>query len=168
MRVALSYHSLLLFASTCMAACLPKGAESAEARIEALEDSVTILTEALRPSVDLKPGDGSFSVVRLDVGSLAVSLDSVGPYGAGSLLTLSAANLASAEITGLVGTLGWGIPEADGTHAVDERRTRPLALSQGLPPGTWTRVTVTLDSVPPDQIRFIRLSEMSATGLKLP
>jgi hypothetical protein len=168
MRLAITARLSLLLVSASLTACSPKDTASTDNRLEALEDSVTMLTEALRASVDLKPGDGSFSVLRLDVGSLAITLDSVRPSGSGSLLSLSVANLTSAEIDGLIGTMGWGVPLTDGTHAVDERRSRPLNLSQPLPPGSWTRISVALDSVPPDQIGFFRLGEASATSLRLP
>lgn len=168
MRVAMSSRFLLPYGLATFIACSPKDAPSTDARIDALEDSVTTLAEALRATVDLKPGDGSFSVLRLDVGSLAISLDSVIASGEGSLLALSVANLTSAEISGIVGTLGWGIPEADGTHSVDERHSRPLNLAQPLAPGAWTRLSLTLDSVPPDNIHFLRLSEASASGIRLP
>lgn len=168
MRVAMSSRFVLPFGLATFIACSPKDTPSADQRIDALEDSVTTLAEALRATVDLKPGDGSFSVLRLDVGSLAISLDSVVSNGEGSLLALTVANLTSAEISGIVGTLGWGIPEADGTHSVDERHSRPLNLVQALPPGAWTRLSMTLDSVPPDHIHFLRLSEASASGIRLP
>lgn len=149
-------------------ACSPKDSDSIDSRIEALEDSVAALTDALGTSVDLKPEDESFSVLRMDIGSLALTLDTILPYGVGSQLMLTVANLTSAEIDGLAGTVWWGIPGADGTHEVAEQRSRPLLLSQSLPPGVWTRVTFALDSVPPDQIRFLRVAEVSATSLRLP
>lgn len=168
MRPSITSQLSLLLAVSSLIACSPRDTASADDRLEALEDSVTVLKDALRATVDLKPGDGSFSVLRLDVGSLAITLDSVRSYSGGSILALSVANLTSAEIDGLVGTMGWGIPLSDGTHSVDERRSRPLNLSQPLPPGTWTRISIALDSVPPDQIGFLRLGEASATSLRLP
>lgn len=160
----------LLVTSTLsfLLACSPKAAGETADRIDALEDSVAILSEALGASVDLKPGDGSFSVLRIDVGSLALTFDSVVAVGAGSLVALSVANLSVAEIDGLVGTLWWGIPEEDGTHAVSERRSKLVNLTEPLAPGSWTRVAISLDAVSPDQIKFLRLSNASATSLKLP
>ncbi len=153
---------------TALLGCLGKPDPNLDSRIEALEDSLAILTEAVAATVDLKPGDASFSVLRLDVGSLALNLDSVTPYGQGSLLGFSIANLTSAEIDGLAGTLWWGIPEADGTHPVDERRSHGLILSQPLPAGAWVDVMVSLESVPPQQIGFVRLSQVSATSIRVP
>lgn len=162
-----------LLVATCVAlvvppaiACAPRSADL-EARLEALEDSVALLSEAVAASVDLKPGDPSYSVLRLDVGSLAMDLESVIAFGAGTQVNLLIANLTSAEIDAIAGTLWWGLLSEDGTHLVDRRRSKLLTLTENLPPGVWTRVVFALDSVPPEEIGFLRLSRISATGLRL-
>ena len=165
LRTRLFPGALFLFT---IAACSPPDDDSADERLEALEDSVVVLAEALNATVDLKPGEDAFSVLRMDVGSLAITLDTVAPYDLGSRLELMVGNLTSAQINQLVATIWWGIPQEDGLHAIAERRSRALTLAQPLPPGAWTRVSFALDSVPPEQIGFIRLSNASATSIQLP
>lgn len=171
MRWPMRSHALIAVLLAVPVGCAPEDTEAEDAvqtRLEALEDSISALTEALGASVDLKPGDASFSLLRLDVGSLALVFDTLEPYGAGSRVGLNVGNLTSAQIDEINATVWWGILQADGTHAVAEQRSRSLTLTQALPPGAWTRVSFALDSVPPDQIRFLRISNASATSIRLP
>lgn len=158
------YASLLLLP---LSACDPGESEALEDRITALEDSLATLTEAIGASVDLRPGDGTYEVLRIHAGSLVLTLDSIVAAGTGSRISLRLGNLTSAEIDEVVGFVGWGVPEADGSHVVTERRSRQFTFDQVFAPGAWTAVTFVLDSVPPAAIGFLRFSDARATGIRL-
>jgi hypothetical protein len=147
--------------------CQPQGADAASDRLDALGDSLAALSTALGAEVDLTPGDSAYAVLRIDIGSVAVTLDALAPYGSGSRVTMTLGNLTSAGIDGLAATVSWGIPTSGGENTVPPGHSRRLTLSKSLPPGAWTKVSFALDSIPPDQIGFLRLAEASATSIRL-
>ena len=147
--------------------CQPQGDDAAGTRLDALGDSLAALSTAVGAEVDLTPGDSAYSVLRIDIGSIAVTLDALAPYGSGSRISMTLGTPTSAGIDGLAATVSWGVPNAGGENSVAQGHSRRLTLAKSLPPGAWTKISFALDSVPPDQIGFLRLSEASATSIRL-
>jgi uncharacterized protein DUF3251 len=147
--------------------CQPQTDGGASDRLVALGDSLAALSDAVGAEVDLTPGESAYSVLRIDIGSIAVTLDALAPYGSGSRVSMTLGNLTSAGIDGLAATVSWGLPSSAGEHSVVQGHSRRLTLSNSLPSGAWTKVSFALDSVPPDQIGFLRLGEASATSIRL-
>ena len=145
----------------------PQGTDSAVDRVDALADSLAALSDAVGAQVDLTPGDSAYSVLRIDVGSIALTLDAIAPAGAGSRVTVSIGNLTSAVIDGLEATVSWGTGTADGSDAVIQGQSRRVSIAKPFPSGAWTQTSFVLDGVPPAQIGFLRIAEASATGIRL-
>ena len=167
MTVLLRFRLPLAIVVPAILGCQPQTDDATTDRLDALSDSLAALSDAVGAEVDLTPGDSAYAVLRIDIGSIAVTLDALAPYGSGSRVSMTLGNLTSAGIDGLAATVSWGIPSSDGENSVVQGHSRRVTLSKSLPPGAWTKVSFALDSVPPNQIGFLRLGEASATSIRL-
>ena len=117
--------------------------------------------------VDLVPGQDRYVLAKLDIGTLAISLETIRPSGAGSDIVLQIGNTSAAGLENLSATIQWGVLAADGTPQTAPERTREAPISENVQPGKWTRAVITLADVPPAELGFIRLSNIDFTGLIL-
>jgi hypothetical protein len=132
-----------------------------------LENRLEALEQVISTSVDLIPGQDSYSVLKIDLGALPISLEEVRVAGDGSEIVLRIGNPTSAGIEDLDAKLYWGAMAADSTPIIDPVKSREIEISKVLAPGRWTTVTVSIPGVPPDAIGFVRLADASHRGIDL-
>lgn len=137
-----------------------------------LKSSISVLqTDKLLRDVSavayLTPGGEGYSTVQSDLGPLTVALDNIQPYANGARVTLRFGNLTSASINGLKATVQWGSVDEKGVPKSDGARSRDVTLSRSLNPGSWTTSAVVLDGVPPAELGFVRLRDVTHTGIAL-
>jgi hypothetical protein len=115
----------------------------------------------------LTPGAEGYSAVRFDLGVLTVQLADVKPYANGSKVTLRFGNTLSSSITGLKATVEWGKVDDKGAPDNDNAKSKDMTFVETLKGGAWTPISVVLDGIPPAQLGFVRVSNVSHTGIQL-
>lgn len=125
------------------------------------------LVKAIDKYAYLTPGDEGYSLIKFDLGILAVKLDDIKPYANGSKITLRIGNTFSATIDGLKATLEWGKVDDAGTPVNEKSKSKAVTLKESLPPGSWTRTSIVLDGVKPSELGFVRLKEINHRGIRL-
>jgi hypothetical protein len=115
----------------------------------------------------LTPGSDGYSVIRTDLGRLTVSLQDIRPYANGSRVTLQFGNITSATINGAKTTIEWGKVDPKGSPINSEAKSREITFTTSLRSGGWTNVSVVLEGVQPIELGFVRLRDMSHTGIRL-
>jgi hypothetical protein len=115
----------------------------------------------------LTPGEEGYSVVKSDIGAITVSLKDVKPYANGSRITLQFGNILNATITGVKAKLEWGSVDAKGIPKNETQKSREITFSKSLRSGSWTKISVVLERVPPSDLGFVRVRELKHTGIIL-
>jgi hypothetical protein len=162
--------------------CACDGGEKAgqlEQRIAALESSNKALTEevsSLRLQMRmsewdkiafLKPGDEGYTALKFDLGTIVVKIVDVKAYANGSKISLQIGNLASARVDGLKTTLEWGKVDEKGLPENDKAKSRDVTFNEALPAGAWTISDLILDGIPPSELGFVRLKQVTHRGIGL-
>lgn len=140
-----------------------------EAELKALKETVA-MNEVLRDwekIAYLTPGDGGYSLVKSDVGILALSIENIIPYASGSKVTLRFGNLTAATINGLKARIDWGAVDEKKLPINNNTRSRDISLNESLVSGSWTSSTVVLDGVPPGDLGFVRIRDVGHSGIRL-
>lgn len=177
---------VMILSSVALAGCVPDNSEQLAAlqkrtddlqtQIKTLKDSIDQLKadqswdKVLRDSAStayLTPGNDGYSVIETDLGHLTVQLANVQSYANGTRITLRFGNLSSATINGAKATLEWGQVDEKGNPKNDDARSRDVTFGQSLRAGAWTNVQVVLEGVPAQQFGFIRVSNLTHTGIEL-
>jgi hypothetical protein len=171
--------------SSCMAiafltACSdPKAIKDLEARVKELEKTSasttdriqTLEIENLLRNIDsiafLRPSDQGYSAVKFDLGIMTVRLTDVKPYANGSRVTLQFGNISGATIDGLKAKVDWGRVDEKGVALAEGEKTREITFEKKLMGSSWTSVPVTLEGVPPEQLGYVRVSDVSHSGILL-
>jgi hypothetical protein len=157
-------------------AALQKKTDDMQAQVKSLKESVDRMEsdrswdklERDAGSIAyLTPGSQGYSTIGMDLGRLTVQLANVQAYANGIRVTLRFGNSTSATINGVKATLEWGRVDAKGSPINDEARSREVTFDQSLRAGAWTEVHVVLDGVPPQEFGFVRVRDMSHTGIVL-
>jgi hypothetical protein len=115
----------------------------------------------------LTPGSEGYAIVQTDLGRMTVSLENIQPYANGSRVTLCFGNLTSATVNDVKLKLEWGSVDAKGSPKNESARSRDVSFTQSLRAGAWTNVSVVLDGVPPQDLGFVRVKQISHTGISL-
>jgi hypothetical protein len=134
---------------------------------QALDISTEHLLNKLEKIALLKPGDQGYSAVRFDLGIVTVKIADIKPYASGSKVSLEFGNLSSARIDGLKAQIEWGKMNERGFPSSDGPKSQEFKFNSSLSPGAWTQTVVVLDSIPPADLGFIRLKNISHTGIVL-
>jgi len=182
-RWELALVSLFVFAipfgcadNSSQMAALQKRADDLQAQIKALQDSISQiqadqnLDKLFRDSASiayLTPGTDGYSIIRTDLGYLTVQLSNVQAYANGTKITLRFGNLTSATINGAKATLEWGQVDQQGNPENDKARSREVTFSEPLRAGAWTEEHIVLDGVPAQEFGFIRVRDVTHTGIVL-
>ena len=155
---------------------LEKRADDLESQIKTLKTSVDALERdnsfnKLLRDVDsiayLTPGSDGYSIIETDLGRVTVNLVDVQQYANGTRVTLRFGNLMSATINGAKATLEWGAVDEKGSPKNDAARSREVKFTESLRAGAWTNVPVVLEGVPPTEFGFVRVKQMTHTGVSL-
>jgi len=115
----------------------------------------------------MRPGDEGYSVVRYDLGTLIIAIDDISPYANGSKVTLRFGNPLASSVNGLEAKVDWGLTDEEGGMKEETLRSKEVTLNETLRPGAWTKSTIVLDGIPPSSLGFVRLSNVSHTGVQL-
>ena len=115
----------------------------------------------------LTPGQTGYSTIKFDLGVLTVSLEDIKPYANGSKITLNFGNTLSSSINGLKGTFEWGKVDEKGSPINNLAKTKDITFSETFIGGSWTKVSIVLDGIPPTEFGFLRLKNFSHSGIKL-
>ncbi len=182
MRFKVSLVALIASAVSCNGAQV-KSLEDKVAALEAANADLKRTTDTMRFSIEalqddklfrdlgdvayLTPGSDGYATLQTDVGRLTVSLENIQPYANGTRVTLRFGNLTSARINGLKAKVEWGPVDEKGTPKNEVARSREVSLTQSLDAGAWTNSQVVLEAVPPTELGFVRLREVSNTGIGL-
>lgn len=115
----------------------------------------------------LTPGSDGYSSVRFDLGVLTISITNIIPYANGSKVTLRFGNTLSSTINGLKATAEYGPVDEKGIGIYDKMKTKELSFVKSLRSGSWTNIEVVLDGVPPDKLGYVRIKDVTHTGIEL-
>ncbi|GAB6282781.1 MAG: hypothetical protein STSR0008_15300 [Ignavibacterium sp.] len=115
----------------------------------------------------LTPGSDGYSSVRFDLGVLTISITNIFPYANGSKVTLRFGNTLSSTINGLKATAEYGPVDEKGISIYDQMKTKELSFIKSLRSGSWTNIEVVLDGVPPDKLGYVRIKDVTHTGIEL-
>lgn len=114
----------------------------------------------------LTPGSEGYSVIETDLGRITVQLIDVQPYANGSRVGLRFGNITDATIMGLSGTVEWGSVDKNGSPQNDQEQSREMKFGE-LRAGGWTSSQLVLEGVPPAQLGFVRIRDITHTGIRL-
>lgn len=114
-------------------------------------------------SVTFKPTDKGYATLRHDLGVLAVEFASLEPAGNGSRVVLRLGNVAAGAVNDVEAKVEWGKDPSD----VRSVRAQKITLGRVLPQGAWSDVALLLEDVPPDQLGFVRISELTISSVSL-
>jgi predicted oxidoreductase len=115
----------------------------------------------------LTPGSEGYSLIKSDLGNLTVSIVNVLPYANGSKITLQFGNLTSATIDGLKTKLEWGPVDKDGLPMNEKTKSRDVVFNESLISGSWTNSDVVLEGIPPTDLGFVKLQNVTHRGVRL-
>jgi hypothetical protein len=115
----------------------------------------------------LTPGSDGYTAVRMDIGVVTVSVADIEPYANGSRVRLKFGNTTAATIDGAKMTIEYGPIDAKGYPINESTKTRDASFTESLPPGSWKTVPVILEGVPPTALGFIRVQNLTNTGIHL-
>lgn len=147
-----------------------------EAQVTSLKVSLELLhrdrelekmIQGLDEMAYLTPGAEGYSIIQTDLGRMTVQLDDVQSYANGSRVTLRFGNPLSASINGAKAVLEWGGVDEKGTPKNDSAHSREVTFSKKLLAGYWTTVPVVLEGVQPVELGFVRVKNLTHTGISL-
>jgi len=161
---------------------LSKHAQEADAKIAVLQSQLDALQKSVaadkqsrdfdRMMQDLPkiaymtPGNDGYSMVQADLGTLTVQLANVEPYANGSRVLLRFGNPLSAAINGLKLNIDWGRVTKLGPDN-ENQKSKEITFTETLRSGAWTSVPIVLDGVPPSDLGFVRVRNITHTGIAL-
>lgn len=141
---------------------LKEAFDKQQKEFDADREAVELLLDA-GETVTLKPTDQTYDAIWHDLGAFAIALSEVTPTSSGSRVKLRLGNLASAPVNNIQAKVEWGQDPEESPAPYSERRS----LGRVLPPGVWSEVTLDLDGVPPPQLGYIRISELTIGSVSL-
>ncbi|MBK8164556.1 MAG: DUF3251 domain-containing protein [bacterium] len=179
----------VLFVLLCAVACIFTGCAK-ESRVEYVEAEINTLrgqVDSLKARVLkiefensmndffkdldkfalLTPGADGYSIIQTDVGRMSISLEDVQAYASGTRVRLQFGNLTSATVNGLGAKLDWGRMKEQGGIDKATEKSREVKFTQSLRPGSWTNIQVVLEGVPPAEFGYVRISEVTHTGISM-
>ena len=114
----------------------------------------------------LKIGGDGYSPIAFDLGVLTIKIKDVQPYANASKVQLEIGNPLGATITGLKMTVQWGSTNEKG-YVLEELGSKEVTIDKNIIAGSWNSVNITLDSTDPKKLGFIRVKDISHTGIIL-
>ena len=144
---------------------------SSEASKKSLDERVQDLEfDKLFRSLDriayLKIGGDGYSPIAFDLGVLTIKIKDVQPYANASKVQLEIGNPLGATITGLKMTVQWGSTNEKG-YVLEELGSKEVTIDKNIIAGSWNSVNITLDATDPKKLGFIRVKDVSHTGIIL-
>ena len=115
----------------------------------------------------LEPGDAGYSPIHFDIGVLTIQMADIKAYANGSKINLKIGNPLSSSINGLKAKLQWGRVNDEGGPINETAKSKDFTFTETLRSGAWTTIPVVLDGIPPAELGFVRVSEVTHTGISL-
>lgn len=115
----------------------------------------------------LNPDDDGYSPIKFDLGTLTIQLSDVKAYANGSKVNLKFGNPLSSSINGLKTTVQWGQVDEKGVAINETAKSKDFTFTTKLRPGAWTTIPVVLEGVPPEKLGFVRVRDVTHTGIEL-
>lgn len=180
----MSVRALLLPAILLLSACSdPKTLQDLETRIKELENASAVTKDKLQALEDdvkvnelfrdldsiayVRPSDQGYSTVRSDLGVMTIRLTDVKSYANGSRVILQFGNVSGATINGLKAKVDWGRVDENDRPKINGEKTREITFDKKLKASAWTNVPVILEGIPPAQLGYVRVSQVSHRGIEL-
>lgn len=157
-------------------AALRSKVASLDTRLMLLEKEVGINEDMLTAYKNLKelegvayltPDSTGYSVIRMDLGNLTVSLADVSPYANGSKVTLRFGNLTSATIEGLNATIEWGPVDQEGSPISGKINSKGFDATEPLNPGSWYSAAIVLEGIQPSLLGFVRIRGVGHRAIRM-
>jgi len=142
-----------------------------EEKINALADRIqTLETQKFWEDIDkvayLTPADSGYSSIRFDLGTLTVKMKDVQPFANATKVTLVFGNTLGSTITGLKAKVEWGTVDAKGLPE-KELGSKEITMDKDILSSSWNNITITLENTEPKNLGFIRVKNVTHTGIKL-
>ena len=138
--------------------------QSLEERVSSLE--IDNLIGKLDKYAFLKIGSDGYAPIKFDLGVLTVKIKDVQPYANSSKVQLEIGNPLGATITGLKATIQWGSVNEKG-DVVEELGSKQITVDKNIIAGSWNTIAITLDATDPKKLGFIRVKDVTHTGIML-
>lgn len=115
----------------------------------------------------LQPGDTGYATVRYDLGVLTIELADVRSYANGSKVSLRFGNPLASTVNGLKTKIEWGHMDENGYPDNASAKSKDFTFTESLGSGAWTTIPVVLEGVPPSELGFVRVKDVTHTGIRL-
>jgi outer membrane murein-binding lipoprotein Lpp len=115
----------------------------------------------------LTPGSTGYSVIKIDLGYVTVSLEDIKPYANGSRVALRFGNPTNAILTDMSATLEWGAVDSKGAPLNAEAKSKEIPFVKSFRPGSWNTIDVVLEGIPPTNLGFVRVKDVKNKGIQL-
>ena len=142
-----------------------------EENVKKLEER-TITLETNKFFADIKkiafltPGTSGYSTIAFDLGTLTINMKDVQAFANSTKVTLEFGNPLGATIQGLKATVEWGTVDSKG-YVDKEIGSKEVTMGKDILSASWNNVTVTLDNIEPKNLGFIRVKNVTHTGIIL-
>lgn len=143
-------------------AALKQALDEQQKELQAERDAVGDLLDA-GETVTLKPTNQRYDAIWHDLGVFAIELIDVTPTDAGSRVRLRVGNVMSGAVNNVEAKIEWGQDPDETPAPYSDRRS----LGRVLPQGAWSELSLDLDDVPPPQLGYIRISELTIGSVSL-
>lgn len=144
---------------------------SSETSTASLDDRIKDLEiDKLLRSLDkiayLKISGEGYSTISFDLGVLTIKIKDVQPFANATKVRLEIGNPLGATISGLKMTVQWGSTNEKG-YVLEELGSKEVTVDKNILASSWNNVIITLDSTDPKNLGFIRVKDVSHTGILL-
>lgn len=137
-------------------------------QVEVLESRMTLLGEENWSNYAyMTPGNDGYSIIKSDLTPLTVALADIKPYANGSKVKLTFGNISAARIDGLSARIEWGTVNAQGLPDNENQKQREVTLKESLLPGAWSNSEFVLEGVPPADLGFVRVRNLTHRAISL-
>lgn len=115
----------------------------------------------------LKIGTTNFSPIVTEIGTITVHVADVEAFANGSKVTLVFGNPLSATITNVKFNVDYGTLDKDGVIKDGTEKTKEVSLPQPLNAASWNNVEVILESLPVNELGYIRVHDLNVSSISL-
>jgi hypothetical protein len=169
----------VLFLTPAVLGCNSSNVDSTKPLLDSLQEKVASLeheVEKLKIASMVRsfenvsyltPGDTGYSTARFDLGVVLIQLADIKSYANGTKIQLVIGNTLASSITGLKANIEWGKVDEKGLPINESTKSKAVSFSETIRSGAWTNVSLVLDGVPANELGFVRVRDVSHTGVSL-
>jgi len=115
----------------------------------------------------LQPRDSGYSTVRYGLGVFTVQLDDIQPYANGSKVALKMGNPLFSAVEGFKAKIEWGRITESGSPDNESAKAKDIIFNKTMRPGAWATVPLVLEGIPPTELGFVSVRDVTHTGIRL-